>query len=508
MPPHVQYVPSPAWRSHLDPGGEIFCDKIDEGKCRERAPPPQFSCTSLKVADGTVPTTFCVLKEHKGHIEVQVGSAEDCSQTTLARERYPGTARRSSSLRSSVLPTIAEHFSGESAALKSVSSSWSHAFGKFLDRVSVGGVSLADAIHEKSDRKSAIEQFWDPSGKHEPPNIFRELHLQFKRDGGLNGQDLGSLWTGNEVLGIPLSRWRALQVLASIVFNTLFLIIVDMGSLLGKPPKSDVFLVTGSTFRMMGDVVSGHRAFMVVELLLLVSLVSRTLLCLAMILFSTGWKRWDSVASLFLRYVPQLTSFSALKLLVFVNPNFAAYQGSAEYKKLRERLDNGQALRGWAHFIWFVGSRVFFLIVGLDAFLVKFRVAQEYINQTDLTLVNVGGSLMFVFQVLGVTNLGRFSRLRLEIFVFGGEDGVITGTESGIESYWYAELSRRLWNRFNRVQFCAIMLTFSDFDLQRLMLDDDRSRLSVMAQTATCRSSTRSITSTGSGVFGEETELP
>merc|ERR1719507_1826011 len=155
--------------------------------------------------------------------------------------------------------------------------------------------------------------------------------------------------------------------------------------------------------------------------------------------------RWrHAIVHLFWGVIPALSALSAMRMLNYVTtaifmPAFSkkvkrVYEGHGHYPKLE--------LAG------FFALRVLAAIVGLDAFLVKFRRVAPCAAAAGLdsqasreSLVSI---LMFLNQVLGVVQVGQFVQRRLYVFVFGGEDDDLEEEDELLLATWQAMLARRI----------------------------------------------------------------
>lgn len=122
-------------------------------------------------------------------------------------------------------------------------------------------------------------------------------------------------------------------------------------------------------------------------------------------------------------------------------------------------------------FLKFLFSRAFYLIIGFDSFLVKFRTAARYAIDRDMTTFEaILGSFAFLNQVLGVVQVRWFVQRRLMLFFFGGEDAYMNEERQIRKMTWNAMLARCLWEKLTFMKFLAVMLSFSDYDFQKLAL--------------------------------------
>lgn len=125
-------------------------------------------------------------------------------------------------------------------------------------------------------------------------------------------------------------------------------------------------------------------------------------------------------------------------------------------------------------FARFVVMRIVFMFIGIDAFLVKFRVAAHgyAVPGEASTLKQLMGSAAFMNQVLGIINLRWASQRRLSNFLFAGPSGYMSEAKLAKRRTWDAMLARQIWNAFRDTprRFQAIMISFSDWDFQFLTL--------------------------------------
>merc|ERR1719330_1850096 len=114
-------------------------------------------------------------------------------------------------------------------------------------------------------------------------------------------------------------------------------------------------------------------------------------------------------------------------------------------------------------------------LLGFDAFLYKFQLIgielteQEkngYENTTEL-LITV---LFFVNQMLGIVQLGVFTKQRIFVFISAGEDGQMSEQEDAVKRTWEAMVC---WQTFEKhgIKAFFIWLCFSDADFQKMVLD-------------------------------------
>merc|ERR1711920_283535 len=95
--------------------------------------------------------------------------------------------------------------------------------------------------------------------------------------------------------------------------------------------------------------------------------------------------RWTYISEICWNYVPQLSAFSAMRLLYYVTPSVLATQAYILFYLVKIRLRNSRTRLQKLIVVWpvlhYIVTRVMALILGVDAFLVKFRMASNYINR-------------------------------------------------------------------------------------------------------------------------------
>lgn len=179
-------------------------------------------------------------------------------------------------------------------------------------------------------------------------------------------------------------------------------------------------------------------------------------------------RRWHFVAEVFLHLLPRFASVSAMAFLYFVLPSILGPDLLQHVERLKDPNSRHSA---WP-FAKFVLLRLLCLMVGFDAFMLKFRNAS--LRQAD---PNYGGmdsvvdAFAFLNQVLGVVQVRWFAQRRLHIFMFGGEDGYISEQKQLQKQTWHAMLVSRLWQHLPWYRFLAVMLCFDDYDFQKLILE-------------------------------------
>jgi len=164
-----------------------------------------------------------------------------------------------------------------------------------------------------------------------------------------------------------------------------------------------------------------------------------------------------------------------MRLLHFATPSvvIADFLKFISYSQSRWQ-GQGQVFLISRKWLKFFVTRSFCFMIGLDCFLVKIyqRGAEHSLTQGSIGLWDVLNVCMLLMQVLGIVQLGAFVKGRLFKFIFGGEDAVLQPHEKAIKAVWNAMLVRAIWREHSCFRFTAIMMSFSDEDFQRLVLNE------------------------------------
>lgn len=184
-------------------------------------------------------------------------------------------------------------------------------------------------------------------------------------------------------------------------------------------------------------------------------------------------ERWCAMTRIFFQGLPQISCYSGMKLLHFLQPWVIT-------KDLCSILYNGPAGDVWWRVPEFIILRVLFFVVGFDLFCVRFRATWTSVSVTDeeLTFQDLVRCVLFVKQVLGIVQVDVLVRERLLLFIFAGEDSVLNSEERSTMMVWHAMVAEEIWiectaksNVFGIFKFLVIMMSWSDEDVQKLVLE-------------------------------------
>jgi len=199
------------------------------------------------------------------------------------------------------------------------------------------------------------------------------------------------------------------------------------------------------------------------------------------------------VTRIFFHGLPQISSYSGMKLLHFLQPWVLS-------KDICSILYNEPAGERWWRVPQFIIFRLLFFVVGFDLFCVRFRATWKSVSVTDeeLTFWVFVNCVLFVKQVLGIVQVDVLVRERLLLFIFAGEDSVLNSEERSTMMVWHAMVAEEIWiectaksNMFGPFKFLMIMMSWSDEDVQKLVLEckDDHAVLSTRDLTSAFSSS-------------------
>jgi len=127
------------------------------------------------------------------------------------------------------------------------------------------------------------------------------------------------------------------------------------------------------------------------------------------------------------------------------------------------------SLRRVARFVLF---HLVCVVLGFDAFLVKVRLAYRTLNAEPFTLYNGFATTIFLVQMVGIVRVLDFVHHRICKLIFAGEDGVMDDKEMSRMEVWSAMFAQKVYRKFSLTKFLVIMVSFSDADFQRLMLNE------------------------------------
>jgi len=250
--------------------------------------------------------------------------------------------------------------------------------------------------------------------------------------------------------------------------------------------------VIGGLYPDVPKFAQGLAAIAILELLLLATLNVWAIYHFVTIFTSrTACKKWHSVANFFFNVFPMIATLSLVKILNFVTPAVVVPDLIGAIKA------TFTTKTGTCNLVWFLATRTACFLFGFDAFLYKFQViandwrliqADElaiidkcfepvpYLGWTGQTVVLLN-TLLFVNQLLGIVQLGWFTKQRIFIFIFAGEDGAMSQKEYAIKLTFDAYLCYKVQEEHGLFNAIFFWWSYSDSDFQKMVLDnkDDHS---------------------------------
>lgn len=322
-------------------------------------------------------------------------------------------------------------------------------------------------------------------------------HVKFSADGGLNkvGQLIPQQGPGGERLVFFVMN------VAAVAFNTTYLVYVNrmiiggwMRSYRGEalenlPLEVQRYLTLTSSI----GIISMNHALIVAmaELIGLLSLVTFAGHRIVVFLLrrSKPGVKFDAYAGLFdiSDAFYYMSTFSALWLFNFIHPSLVGRDFEVYMTK---PFFGHSAEARLIHAVWFVILRILALIVGVLAFgeklafvcMALYTPLQEPFSWCVLRRWCIVS--MLLVQTMGAVLLDRVLKFRIILLLTGGEDAELDAEENVMRQIYLAKLGQVMWEEYwekckrgsrghRRFSFVVLMLTFSDRDLQKLLLDED-----------------------------------
>jgi len=223
---------------------------------------------------------------------------------------------------------------------------------------------------------------------------------------------------------------------------------------------------------------TGISMICALEMLILMLLLLRILCGCAVIAFARDErKRWLAVASLFWTSIPEVCTYSAMRLLHFVTPAvlvadiYKFYTYSQTRWATATTMGRPELLIA-SKWVKLIVTRTLCLVIGVDAFLIKILEAWECtVGRYRLSAYGFWALLIFIMQILGIVQLQTFVRQRIFKFIFGGEDGILQAEERALQNVWEATLAQKTWQVYPWPKAVAMLMTYDDFDFQKLVLN-------------------------------------
>lgn len=325
------------------------------------------------------------------------------------------------------------------------------------------------------------EQVWFEKN-HPDSEFFTEIFID--KQGGFT--EVNDLWYEY--------RWvETTATISMILCNLVFIVYIDVQEIYHtrwhfdtEVERKDDFLLT----RIVTDPIisgvamasgsdkfwsSGHAMPCCLELIGLALLLKEVVeqMVKSRLASSSEYSRWFSAQRIYFTLIPQLYSYSAMRLLHFITPPVLMDDIYKWYVYSQERWvghdGNRVLVRRWLELIL---TRILCFVIGVDVFLTKCRQSISRYMLGQLAGWKMIAILIFLMQVLGIVQMRHFVRSRLFTFIFAGEDSVMQPRETAMKNVWSAKLTKCIWEHYPWPKYVSIMLTFSNEDFQRLVLNE------------------------------------
>jgi len=323
---------------------------------------------------------------------------------------------------------------------------------------------------EPSPLQSHIDPHAAWSAHCETPHLFSRVEIAI--DGGLSNEVV-DLWTS--------TRWIfAFGAFFCMIMNAYALSVSNVKLLCNnpwivRPTDSDVMFLNVildylGSFMYLSDsddhvTIASSVVIAAFELVMFAGLGCQILLALR-----RGnrrgqhpFRRWTAVQRLFWEILPELSGASGLKCLYFVRPQVLGPDFSRHIRHVR-----AGGHRAIFPLVLFLVFRVLCVVIGFDVYVSKFQTTQRDFTRTG----SLYSLVVFLNQVLGVVEINWFVKQRLMVFIFGGQDGVMQVEEEIRSMVFSALLARNIFKLFPGPRGVALMMTYSDQDFQKLVLND------------------------------------
>jgi len=312
------------------------------------------------------------------------------------------------------------------------------------------------------------EVLWNFFQEQEKPDFFQAIRI----DNEAGFDELEDLWKPTRII-------FGLVSIITLIYNTYAIIIFNVGQIrIDLLPDDDPNKNTGNYFLLSDFLIRWVLGIDWVSPVLLIAF-GELILTGAFYLYgilnlfnmtrpNSPCARWHAVANFFFNIFPMIATMSMVRLLNYITPQVVVPQ-------LLWAISRLSHVSGGVGLVFFLGTRFGCFFAGFDAFLFKFQVlafqfsnlTQPESDPTDTLIL----TLLFVNQMLGVVQLSVFTKQRIFVFIFAGEDGQMSEYESATKATWEAMLCKELVAKHGFFRAMFIWLSFTDADFQKLVLD-------------------------------------
>jgi hypothetical protein len=152
-----------------------------------------------------------------------------------------------------------------------------------------------------------------------------------------------------------------------------------------------------------------HLLVPLIELTIMLGLVIMIIFCAIRAVLATriyGEKgelyRWKHVSDLFWNHFEHLSTFSAMRLLYFVTPTVVFTEGYVVAWLVKDKVTAAttpaELLKGLRPVFKYLGGCLVCMVIGLDAFLVKYRLVSKFAMSAEFSMWDLIATLTFLVQ--------------------------------------------------------------------------------------------------------------
>eukprot|EP00913_Durusdinium_trenchii_P032189 g30141.t1 len=226
-----------------------------------------------------------------------------------------------------------------------------------------------------------------------------------------------------------------------------------------------------------------------------------------------GWryKRFNAVGYFFQKLLPQVSTFSAVKLLARVHPSLLSHEYRIWVSESSEKLLCGHRRNTIGYVmltITFVIFNICCAMASVSAFSVKMlAVSFKLVNPEVPTWLRLASILATLNQVVGAVYLERVLQDRIFLFVFGGRDATYEDDELAYRNAYETRLMKEIWVQYwhkknpatgcrtwpqtalNALNAVVLLATLDHYDLQYLMVEDPEGEMDLFERLGLVESS-------------------
>lgn len=231
---------------------------------------------------------------------------------------------------------------------------------------------------------------------------------------------------------------------------------------------------------------------------LFIQLVHAAYLMFIVICEVSEYKRYHAIGYFFQRLLPQVSTFSAVKLLARVHPSLISHEFRLWLSESSEKIwfAHRRNTFGYAVLtITFVLFNICCATASVCAFSVKMlAVSFKLVNNDVSVWLRLASIVATLNQVVGAVYLERVLQDRIFLFVFGGRDANYEDDELAYRNAYETRLMKEIWHQYvvqgngakgwaqgwrtwpqtcyNALNAIVLLSTLDHYDLQYLMVED------------------------------------